>query len=1057
MFDPYHKWLGIPKDEQPPTHYRLLGVNKQEKDREVIEEAAIKQQAHIRTYQLGPHAAECTRLLNKIAEARATLLDASKRKTYDDKLAQAEKQRKGGEPYEGITEKPAPAISAFAGLNGNDAGGGAVRRPSDRPAPNLKKRPRWVVPVSVFGGASVLFLIAVAIYWFSREASPSVAARTPRPTAKSVVREATSQSKKQAATTPPGPPIAKEGNDATELNGSDPTPINAAKVQSPPPKLPTAVDPNGTAKLVFDDEFRKMPSLWPQGNGENIEHGQRDGLYRIRLVRGGIYGWSSPARVDGDWALRITGRILGQREGAWGVFFDNGSEEALRQGMILVFGNGMYSWSPGLWDKVLKESLKPVGPAIHAAIKPGEETNELLVVARGGQVTTFINNQRIGEPITVGYDMARSRFGVMASGPAPREGESPAEAEFSRFSLWRLDEPRRFRSQMGNAVARQTVANAISAMGGESKAAALKDGSCKAETIFQEGANQVRAGLQARWTDYDQYRLSAWKIFKYENGRNEIVNSWIDIDGGQGSVREILPDRTRKWSSQEAAWNIGLLDAVRSAQSLPRLLRDDVDLSSLGESKVGGRTALGVAVSRQNRQGFTIYFDRATNLPIRSEIRLLDPQGRQQTFAFEFDDYQDCNGLKQPMRISVSLQGKNLTIAISELQASVRNVSNGTTAPSAPTPSKQPKATPENNLPDQPKQAGPKLAAELVKTLKAHKKDVWRVSFSRDSSIVASAGDDSEVIEWLVKTGTATKRYPQGDFIHGLAHDSKGQWFCSASMTPYGPAFCGAGKLFYLPTRQLLEVESRGAWCFSAAAIHPEGKFWALGGRDRALRIWDLETYLKVAGRYKPAAVPLKQYVTELTPIATPGEIWSLSFHPKDRQLAVGLNNGSVVLYDLVSTRDPKTKAPKVGPLYTIEPAKAKLAGHNNGAPCVAFSPDGKVLASVGHDGTMALWDPTDGRRIKEIKVSDARLEWAAWHPSGEFIATAGANRSVIVWSGAKGERLLELKSHTASVLCAAFSPDGRWLATASSDFTVGLWSIQVFGELTGKKQGQKK
>ncbi|MCI0685501.1 MAG: hypothetical protein L0Y71_25650 [Gemmataceae bacterium] len=79
MFDPYHKWLGIAKEEQPPTHYRLLGINANETDRDVIEEAAIRQTTHVRTNQIGPHAA-CTRLLNEIADARSTLLDPVKRR-----------------------------------------------------------------------------------------------------------------------------------------------------------------------------------------------------------------------------------------------------------------------------------------------------------------------------------------------------------------------------------------------------------------------------------------------------------------------------------------------------------------------------------------------------------------------------------------------------------------------------------------------------------------------------------------------------------------------------------------------------------------------------------------------------------------------------------------------------------------------------------------------------------------------------------------------------------------------------------------------------------------
>src|SRR6267142_1292889 len=86
MFDAYHKWLGIPPDQRPPGYYQLLAISPRETDPDVIEEAAIRQTAHVRTYQVGPHAAECTRLLNEIAQARTVLLDPSKRKEYDARL-----------------------------------------------------------------------------------------------------------------------------------------------------------------------------------------------------------------------------------------------------------------------------------------------------------------------------------------------------------------------------------------------------------------------------------------------------------------------------------------------------------------------------------------------------------------------------------------------------------------------------------------------------------------------------------------------------------------------------------------------------------------------------------------------------------------------------------------------------------------------------------------------------------------------------------------------------------------------------------------------------------
>ncbi|MFO0925981.1 MAG: hypothetical protein U0736_02955 [Gemmataceae bacterium] len=89
MLDPYHRWLGIPKHLRPPTYYQLLGIAPDETDREVIEEAALRQTSHVRTYQTGPFAQPCTALLNEIAQAKATLLNPAKRKEYDARLAEA--------------------------------------------------------------------------------------------------------------------------------------------------------------------------------------------------------------------------------------------------------------------------------------------------------------------------------------------------------------------------------------------------------------------------------------------------------------------------------------------------------------------------------------------------------------------------------------------------------------------------------------------------------------------------------------------------------------------------------------------------------------------------------------------------------------------------------------------------------------------------------------------------------------------------------------------------------------------------------------------------------
>lgn len=89
-FDPYYKWLGIPPREQPPTHYRLLGIEKFEPDLDVISNAADQRMTHIRSLQSGQRAALSQKLLNEISAARLCLLDPQAKAAYDAALRAAE-------------------------------------------------------------------------------------------------------------------------------------------------------------------------------------------------------------------------------------------------------------------------------------------------------------------------------------------------------------------------------------------------------------------------------------------------------------------------------------------------------------------------------------------------------------------------------------------------------------------------------------------------------------------------------------------------------------------------------------------------------------------------------------------------------------------------------------------------------------------------------------------------------------------------------------------------------------------------------------------------------
>ncbi len=85
-FDPYHKWLAIPPRDQPPNHYRLLGIDLFEPDPDVISNAADMRMTLVRSFQSGKHSEQSQQLLNEISAARVCLLDAEQRQKYDEQL-----------------------------------------------------------------------------------------------------------------------------------------------------------------------------------------------------------------------------------------------------------------------------------------------------------------------------------------------------------------------------------------------------------------------------------------------------------------------------------------------------------------------------------------------------------------------------------------------------------------------------------------------------------------------------------------------------------------------------------------------------------------------------------------------------------------------------------------------------------------------------------------------------------------------------------------------------------------------------------------------------------
>jgi dipeptidyl aminopeptidase/acylaminoacyl peptidase len=114
------------------------------------------------------------------------------------------------------------------------------------------------------------------------------------------------------------------------------------------------------------------------------------------------------------------------------------------------------------------------------------------------------------------------------------------------------------------------------------------------------------------------------------------------------------------------------------------------------------------------------------------------------------------------------------------------------------------------------------------------------------------------------------------------------------------------------------------------------------------------------------------------------------------------------------------------------------------GVSSIAFSPDGKTLATGSQDNTARLWNTQTAKPHNTLKGHTAPITSIAFSPDGKTLATGSQDNTARLWNTQTAKPHNTLKGHTAPITSIAFSPDGKTLATGSQDNTARFWDTQA-------------